>query len=53
MPAPFGLCGMRGSCTFVRENTTKTEYFRLCRIFEREVGIDDLRQAPGNGEQMG
>ena len=33
---------MSRSCTFVRSNTTKVQYFQVCGILERKKYADDI-----------
>ena len=44
--------GMRRSRTPVPEYTTEDNGKPVCRVLEGEVSVDDLRQAPGTGEQV-
>ena len=45
--------GMRGSYPFKCGDTTKNKHIEFHGIFKRKEYIDALRQASGNGEQVG
>lgn len=43
---------MYRSRSYVREHTSEAERIGICRIPEREIGIDDTRQKSRNDKQM-